>query len=203
MKKFLIAVAIACGLVSFGQVAVASGFGDDFHRGVANRTMKMTPKTGTVKFIVGVALLPNIVGKFTRYDIKVSGSGGGVIKLTSKFDVPTADISSMRETVLSPDFFWVEKYKSVSYTSSMKKSAIKTDSKGRITAAASGKLTLRGVTRPATMRYVFDCEGVANCPRKGTRVKGKMVIKRQDFGMDAMGLVVDDEVVIEVDGVIR
>lgn len=88
------------------------------------------------------------------------------------------------------DFFWVEKYPTVTFIG--KSLTMKTATTGTV----SGDLTARGVTKPVSMAVTFSA---APAQAKGVErftLTGQTTINRNDFGMTAYSGVVGKKVKI-------
>jgi polyisoprenoid-binding protein YceI len=68
-----------------------------------------------------------------------------------------------------------------------------------------GDLTMKGVTKPVTLHLVFEPAASGQPPKVGygNPIKVTAHIKRSDFGMTALGLLVDDDIDIEINGTLR
>lgn len=168
----------------------------------AQTTWKMDNSHSKVGFSVVHMMVSETEGKFKIYE--------GQVKSTSEKDFSnatilfTADVSSIntddekRDAHLkSPDFFDVEKFPKMSFSStSMKKGAGNTY-------ILTGDLTIKGVTKKVTLTAVYG--GTAKDPwgntKAGFTLKGK--INRKDFGLtwnaalETGGVVVSEEVTID------
>ncbi len=96
------------------------------------------------------------------------------------------------ETTLSrlrgEKFFWVEKYPQVRFVG--EKLTLTSPTKGKV----KGKLTARGVTRPATLAIEFDTPPLKAATGQPIRFTGETTIDRRDFGMKSYQLVVGNKV---------
>lgn len=168
----------------------------------AQTTWKMDNSHSKVGFSVVHMMVSETEGKFKIYEGKVtSPSEKDFSNATILF---TADVSSIntddekRDAHLkSPDFFDVEKFPKMSFSStSMKKGAGNTYT-------LTGDLTIKGVTKKVTLTAVYG--GTAKDPwgntKAGFTLKGK--INRKDFGLtwnaalETGGVVVSEEVTID------
>lgn len=96
-----------------------------------------------------------------------------------------------RDAVLKgPDFFDVARFPAMSF----KSSALRFDDTGALT-AVSGEFTLRGITKPLTLRVSqFKCGPHPLLKKTWCGVEADATIKRSDFGMTAFIPALPDEV---------
>jgi polyisoprenoid-binding protein YceI len=157
----------------------------------------------SVSFSVRHMMITNVKGEFQKLTGKVFYDEKNPAATRIEGQVETATINTRepkRDAHLrSPDFFDVEKYPTITFTS--KKAWKQSD-----VLKVSGDLTLHGVTK----EVVFDVKEITpeiKDPggnfRRGASAAAK--INRKDFGMtwnramDAGGVVVGDEVTITID----
>ena len=144
------------------------------------------------QFSVRHLMVSNVRGEFSKLTGKVVYDDARPTATTVEASVDVSTVSTrepQRDTHLkSPDFFDVAQYPSFTFKSTSVKAG------GGKTLEVTGELTLHGVTKPitVTMRY----GGVVADPRAGIRsgYETEFTIKRSDFGMDKMILMVGDEV---------
>lgn len=189
MKKTtaLLSISAAVLLAAGGYVA--------FHPGVAQATPTYVQETATpqagvysvdafhtsIVFKIDHMGLTNVWGRFNEFsgDInltpEVTGSSINVTVQAASVDtaVPPRD-----NHLRSADFFEVEKFPTLTFASEQ----IRRDGDDFV---ADGKLTIREITRPVTLRFRFF--GPKDDPRGATRI-GVIVepftIDRRDFGID-------------------
>jgi len=161
------------------------------------------PSHSSAEFSVRHLMITNVKGRF--------GKLAGTVELdtehpeTSKIDV-TIDASSIdtreekRDAHLrSPDFFDVEKYPNVTFTSTR---VTRTDDGFKVL----GDLTMRGITKQVTLE-VEDLSAPSKDPWGNTRVGTSAVAKinRKDWGLtwnaalETGGVVVGEHIVISID----
>jgi polyisoprenoid-binding protein YceI len=85
-------------------------------------------------------------------------------------------------------FFWVEKYPQVRFVG---ENLTLSDARNGI---VRGKLTARGVTRPATLKVVFDNPPLTTPRGQAITLTGTTTIDRREFGMKSYQLVVGNDV---------
>ena len=90
----------------------------------------------------------------------------------------------------SKDFFWVEKYPTVTFVG--KSLSMKTATTG----AVSGDLTARGVTKPVSMAVTFSAPPAQAKGTERVALTGQTTINRKDFGMTAYSGIVGKKVKI-------
>lgn len=119
----------------------------------------------------------NYVGTFDDLDARIDYSGDDV-KIYGKVDLTSVDLKDeqQRGHVFSPDFFDVERYPTAEYESS----AVRFED-GEV--VVDGNLTLRGETKPVTLRGTIS-EPTANIGGSETiHVSLAGEINRQDYGV--------------------
>ncbi len=146
-----------------------------------------------------VAKVPflGLASKSARFDA-ISGRVSFTPTNMSTLDINVAiDASKLKagdgvtlKRLKGKDFFWVEKYPTVTFIG--KKLTMKTATTGTV----SGDLTARGVTKPVNMAVTFS---QAPTLAKGTErftLSGQTTINRKDFGMTAYSGIVGKNVKI-------
>lgn len=143
----------------------------------------------------------DVSGTFNDIDVQVTASQADFSDARFALVAKTASIDTRvdaRNTHLkSADFFDVEKYPTLTFTSTG------TAKTGENRYKLSGDLTLHGVTRPVTMDLVYKGTVVNPMSKKqtaGFQITG--TIKRSDFGIGTTfpEAVISDQVRIKADG---
>ena len=193
------------GFYRFILIAIATSvgvFGNIQHSRAEMARWNVDLDHSTVGFQVTHMVISQTTGKFTDYqgfiemdpEAKKVNAIEAVIETKSLFtDHPKRD-----EHLLSPDFFDVEKFPTMTYK-------MKSYKKTGDTYTAIGNLTLRGVTKEITLVGTFN--GTTKDPWGNTRAgfTATGTLNRQDFGMtfsqtlDNGGLLVGNEVNIKLD----
>ena len=167
-------------------------------------TWQIDPAHTNVSFSVRHMMISNVRGEFT----KVSGTVEGDEKtptqavITATIDAASIDTREAKRDghLKSPDFLDVAKYPTITF----KSKKIEPAAAGQF--KVTGDLTLHGVTREVVLD-VSDVTAPIKDPMGRTRAGARATTKidRKDFGinwskaMDGGGLVVGDEVAIDVD----
>jgi len=178
-------------------------------------TLTMTPQTATsawnidpahsvVEFKVRHMMISNVKGQFTVITTSMTLDPNDITKSRIEASADAASINTrdaQRDGHLkSPDFFDVERYPSLVFTST------RVERKNEDQLAVTGNLTIHGITR----EVVFNVEGPTpphKDPWGSTRigVSASARINRKDFGLnwnaalEAGGLLVGEEVTITLD----
>lgn len=106
----------------------------------------------------------------------------------------TVDTDVMRAWLRRPEFFNVEKFSTIEFTSS----AFRHD--GEKLVAIDGALTLTGVTRPVTLVvHKSGCEVATPQRHARCTASADVVVKRAEFGMSGWAATVSDDVRIAVE----
>jgi len=156
-----------------------------------------------VGFTVTHMVITKVKGHFKNFDATLNFDGKNVdkgsVSMTVQMNSITTDNTNRDNHLKSPDFFDVEKYPTMTFTS--KKITKGEDNKFTMV----GDLTIKDVTKEVT----FDCElnGVIQDPRGNTRAgfAAETTINRQDFHVSwdnklkDGGLIVSDMVNITIE----
>ena len=169
--------------------------------GYLTGTWTIDPVHSEVGFSVRHMMVSKVRGKFNVFS-------GDIVTGESPFDssvTATIDLSSIdtgnpdRDAhIRSADFFDVDTHKTITYRST----GVRLDDDGYV---LDGELTLKGVTRPISLR--LELGGFGQDPYGGTRAGFTATgeIKRSDFGVDfnavleTGGVVVADKVAIALE----
>ncbi|AIZ65476.1 hypothetical protein PK28_17650 (plasmid) [Hymenobacter sp. DG25B] len=160
---------------------------------------KLDPAHSEVQFKVKHLMITTVTGHFTTFDVEVTTEGDDFSQASSI--VFTADVDSIstnneqRDTHLkSADFFDAATHRQIRFAG---KQFEKT---GEDTANLHGDLTIRGVTKPVTVKV--ELGGIVVDPygqtKAGFTVEGK--ISRKEFGLtwnavtEAGSVVVSDDI---------
>ncbi len=150
---------------------------------VAARTVwKVDPAHATVEFAVKHLMISTVKGRFGGVEATISGSADEPLWAIAEavIDVSTLETGNPERDahLRSADFFDVENYPSMHYVS---RSVCAVDD-GEF--EVEGELTMRGITRPVTLRATF--EGLITDPwgneRVGVSAEGK--VKRSEYGLE-------------------
>ncbi len=147
-------------------------------------------------------VISEVEGSFKNYSIDVTSPAADFNGATINFSAQTNSISTddagRDKHLMSEDFFYAEKYPTVTFESTAFKK-IK-DNMYQLT----GNLTLHGVTKTVTLDVLYG--GTKNDPwgntKAGFKIRGK--INRQDFGLnwkkttEAGDMVVSDDVSLAI-----
>ncbi len=116
-------------------------------------------------------------------------------RLQVTIEIPSLEVASdqLQKELMSKAFFDAARYPTATFVS---EKVIRT---GPQTAQVQGKLTIRGITRPATLEVVLN--KIGDHPIRKVKAAGfdaRAVIRRSEFGMGAYVPMVSDEVGIFV-----
>jgi polyisoprenoid-binding protein YceI len=146
--------------------------------------------TYTVGFVEQTGRLREIDGVL-KYDKKAPQKSA--VEAVIKTGSLTAN--AFEDELKSSSFFNVEEYPDIRFVSTAVKPA------GENSVEFTGTLTLRGVTRPMALR--FDFEPQKNGGANLIKVIAKGQMKRSDFGMTALSLLVNDEIEIVIKSALK
>jgi polyisoprenoid-binding protein YceI len=154
------------------------------------------PAHTCVGFDVGHLGLSRVQGRFNKLSGYLYANGPDVAKSNVTITIDAASVDTAVEPrdkhLRTPDFFDVVKYPAITFAST----AVRKEGDGYV---AVGDLTLKGVTKPVTIR--FKSYGPIKDPWGNTRigvVAEPLVIQRTDFGMMYDTKAVSDDVTIRL-----
>ena len=163
--------------------------------------MQLTAAGSSVEFVGFLAPFGNqMTGAFTRFSIVFSAEEDGRIKVSGAFDATGLRESATRETIMSRDFLWAERYPEINIEAFAAKRDFHSHGPDRVLIIAPASVELRGVTRRETITFEFSCGEVEDCPYSQLRVSGAMETNRRDYGMTSLPIV-RDRVEIRLSGV--
>jgi polyisoprenoid-binding protein YceI len=152
------------------------------------------PVHSDVGFTARHMMVSKVRGRFQRFDGKIESS------VTANIDLTSIDTNNGQrdEHIRSADFFEVEKYPTMTYTST----GVRRDGDDFI---LDGDLTLKGVTKSVPLK--LEVGGFGPDAYGGTRAgfTATAEINRQDFGvtfnaaMETGGVVVSDKITIHLE----
>ena len=185
-------MAMAKTLIRVALAACASAHAAE----AATRVFIVDGNNARLRFSCDVLGLSEVEGAFTRFVamVAIDEQAPGETRTVVKIDAAslTTDHTSWIEDLKGPDFFDVTRYPIVDFTSF---TAV-VEAPGVL--SIPGKLTLRGVTQPVSLRVEYQLP-----EQTGTgygTMKAAAELDRTAFGMDAYDLVLSDDVSIEVKG---
>lgn len=117
------------------------------------------------------------------------------VKIEASLDAGGVDTrNGTRDNDLkSPHFFDASQYPALKFSSA---SIVPVDAKGFM---VTGNLTIHGVTRPVTLKVAFLGEATDDRGEPRVAYEATTAIKRSDFGMTYLPVVVGDDVDIDID----
>jgi polyisoprenoid-binding protein YceI len=146
--------------------------------------------------------IADISGNFNDFDAKINATkpdfSDATVELTAKTASIDTRIDDRDKHLMSPDFFNVEKYPTLTFKSTSVKKAGKSNNY-----KLAGNLTMNGVTKPVTLDMVY--KGSVENPMSKKQTAGFQVtgtIKRSDFNLGSgfPAPMISDEVRIKADG---
>jgi len=172
-------------------------------------TWTIDPVHSDVGFVVRHMMVSKVRGHFTKFEGRiVTAEDPAESSVTATIDLASIDTSNQQrdDHIRSADFFEVEKYPTMTYTST----GVRRDGDDLV---LDGELTLKGVTRAVPL--VLEVNGFGpdafneNGARAGFTATGE--INRGDFGVDfngpvpGGGVIVSEKVqiVLEIEAVLE
>jgi polyisoprenoid-binding protein YceI len=170
-------------------------------------TWNIDPVHSEVGFLVRHMMVSKVRGKFTKFEGEIVTAENPLdSRVTATVDLSSIDTGNPdRDNHLrSADFFEVEKDPTMTYRST----GIRAEGEDFL---IDGELTLKGVTKPLSLRV--ELGGFGPDPYGGTRTGFSAIgeIKRSDFGVDfnavleTGGVVVGDKIslILEIEAVLK
>jgi polyisoprenoid-binding protein YceI len=164
----------------------------------AKTTWVIDPSHSEIAFKVKHLMISNVKGHFGEFSGQLVSDGNDFSTSEINFQINPASISTGAADrdghLKSPDFFDVENYKEITFTSG-KLSKVSDDEY-----ALSGNLTIKGISKPVKLEVEFG--GLMTDPwgnqKAGFSLNGK--VNRKDFGLtwnaalEAGGVLVGEEI---------
>lgn len=194
MKLSVSRMVVALGLAAMLSLPALAG----------TTTWQIDPKHSSAQFAVTHLMISIVRGEFHQVngtvvydDVDISKSSVNVTIDTSTVDTREPDRD---KHLMSPDFFDVAKYPTISF----KSTRVEPAGPGKF--KVTGDLTIRGVTKQAALEVTAPKPATKDpWGLQRTAVSGSTKINRQDFGvawnktLDSGGVVVGDDVNITLD----
>ena len=164
-------------------------------------TYTYDPSHSRVGFVARHAMITKVRGSFNEVSGTATIDGANPSASTLEVTVQTDSIDTRDANrdghLRSGDFFDVGNYPTIAFTGTG--FAIVDD----VTVEVTGDLTIKGVTNPVTIPFVFG--GVATDPFGNSRVgfEGEVVVNRKDWGLtwnaalETGGVLVSEKVTLE------
>lgn len=194
MKLSVSRMVVALGLTGMLSLPALAG----------TTTWQIDPKHSSAQFAVTHLMISTVRGEFHQVngtvvydDVDISKSSVNVTVDASTVDTREPDRD---KHLMSPDFFDVAKYPTISF----KSTRVEPAGPGKF--KVTGDLTIRGVTKQAALEVTAPKPAIKDpWGLQRTAVSGSTKINRQDFGvawnktLDSGGVVVGDDVNITLD----
>jgi polyisoprenoid-binding protein YceI len=157
----------------------------------------------SVEFSVKHMMFSNAKGRFSDVSGTITVDNEAIENSSVSVEIATASIDTRDEKrdghLRSADFFDVENYPTITFTSTKVEPARGNDLK------VTGDLTIRGVTMPVTLDVEINGEGVNPWGQRVMAATATTRISRKDFGLtwnaalESGGVLVGDDVKITID----
>ena len=194
MKVCVSRIVIAAGLAGLLSLPAFAG----------TTRWQVDPKHSSAQFAVTHLMISTVRGEFHQINGTVVVDDADISKsyVNVTIDATTVDTREpdRDKHLMSPDFFDVAKYPSMTFKST------KVESNGPDKLKVTGDLTIRGVTKQVVLDVTAPKPPIKDpWGLQRTAVSGSTKINRQDFGvawnkaLDAGGVVVGDDVNITLD----
>lgn len=170
---------------------------------MANSTWTLDKAHSEVEFSIRHMMISRVKGGFRDFDAEIEADPTDLTSAKIQFTIDIASIDTANEDrdnhLRSADFFEVEKYPKLTFTSSDIK-------KQGNDYAVTGDVSLHGVTKSET--FIVTSGGVVKDPMSGAQKAGFSVtgtIKRSDYGLtwnaplETGGVLVSDDVKISME----
>jgi len=170
-------------------------------------TWSIDPAHSDVSFSVRHMMVSKVKGRFGTFSgTIVTAEDPAQSSVTAEIDLNSIDTNNAQrdEHIRSRDFFEVEKYPTMTFTST----SVRSDGGDFL---LTGDLNLKGVTKPVTLK--LELNGIGPDPFGGTRAgfSASTEISRKEFGvdidmpMDGGGVVIGDRIniALEIEAVLN
>ncbi|NEM90447.1 YceI family protein [Galbitalea soli] len=170
------------------------------HPQYAVGTWKLDPTHSEITFSVRHLAISKVRGSFRTFDVTVETTAEGQVTVEATVDIASVDTNQKdRDNHLrTSDFFLVEEYPTMTFRGS--DIAIDGDD-----FTLAGELTLRGVTKPVTLRGEFGGIVTDGYGQTKAGVTASTKINRKDFGvnwnaaLEGGGFTLGDDVTVNVE----
>lgn len=164
-------------------------------------TWKTDPAHSEVAFSVRHLAISKVKGKFENFDVTVT-TGEEITDATVEATIEIASVTTGQEQrdqhLRTSDFFAADEFPEMTYRST----GVRVEGEDIL---VDGDLTLRGVTKPVTLKLEFG--GITSDGQGNTKAGGEATAKinRTDFGVnwntavEAGGFMLGDDVTISVE----
>ncbi|TPW70695.1 YceI family protein [Schumannella sp. 10F1B-5-1] len=168
------------------------------HPSFATGTWKLDPTHSTIDFSVRHLAISKVRGSFETFDVTVvAGETPADLSIEASIDVASVNTNQAQrdEHLRTSDFFLVEEHPTATFRST----SVELDGDDF---TAQGDLTLRGVTKPVTLKGELGGVVVDGYGQTKAGFEAKTVINRTDFGvnwnaaLEAGGLTLGDDVTL-------
>lgn len=167
-------------------------------RGAQAETLRhdITPATAKISFSADYLSFLETEGGFTRFSGWFETDPDALDATRSELVIESASLFSSdpdwQEDLEGPDFFDVRKFPEVRFV------AVRVTRKREGEALLEGRITIRDITRMIRFDITYTIEIKPDGHRQISRIAATGTIDRTQFGMDAWGLVLSDEVEIRL-----
>jgi len=198
-RSHTLAAAVAAAALLAGGAVVAQNALTDVPAEVQAGAYKLDPDHGKITWSVNHLGFSTYVGQFVnvKADLTLDPADPANSRLTAT--IPLTDVDSNSDGLdahlQTPDFFDTANHPVATFVS--RSVAVDADDPSKATVV--GDLTLRGVTRPVTMRVEFNQAGPSMGAYKAG-FDGEATIRRSDFGIDFALPALGDEVKLHIEG---
>lgn len=194
MKVSVSGMLVAAGLVGLLSLPACAG----------TTTWQIDPKHSSAQFAVTHLMISTVRGEFHQVNGTVVVDDSDLSKSSVNVTIDTSTVDTREpdrdKHLMSPDFFDVAKYPTMTFRST------KVESAGRGELKVTGDLTIRGVAKQVVLEVTTPKPAIKDpWGLQRTAVSGSTKVNRQDFGvawnktLDSGGVVVGDNVTITLD----
>jgi len=165
-------------------------------------TWKLDPTHSEITFQVRHLAISKVRGSFEKFDVEVVVAESGEATIEATVDVSSVNTNQeARDNHLrSSDFFLVDEHPTITFSAKGDDIVFDGDD-----FTINGQLTLRGVTKPVTLKGEFGGVITDDYGRTKAGVSATTKINRHDFGvswnaaLEAGGFTLGDDVTISID----
>lgn len=198
ITRFVIVAVASASLLASGGVVARQSL-TRVPAEVQAGSYKLDPAHGKITWSVDHLGFSTYVGQFVNVqaDLTLDPVNPGGSRLTASIPLTEVDSNSdgLDAHLQTPDFFDTANHPVATFVSR----SVTVDADDPSEATVTGDLTLRGVTRPVTMRVEFNQAGQSMGAYKAG-FDGYATIRRSDFGVNFALPALGDEVKLHIEG---
>jgi len=160
----------------------------------------LTPENASIQFSVNTVGVGTVSGQFDEFssNFTIYSANDGDVTLKATVLVPSISIKNktFEGIVKSKAWFDIENFQTAEYIGQLM--GWQDNGQGLV----QGTMTIRDHTQLETFTIQITCDGVLNCPEERIGFEGTLSLNRTDYGMTALGGLVNKTINLSVNGTI-